>query len=132
MQQHTGQHVLSAVAETIFGWVTLSWALGEKRSSVELQIKDNQTPTQEQLWQLEHHVNQIIAEARPVSIVTESDHVDRDNFRENEKAEQVMHESEVKRVVQIQNLDSNPWYDFGYFIFLARFTQKITVLQKYS
>ncbi|KNE66998.1 hypothetical protein AMAG_11464 [Allomyces macrogynus ATCC 38327] len=28
MQQHSGQHLLSALAETVYGWRTASWALG--------------------------------------------------------------------------------------------------------
>ena len=36
MQQHTGQHLLTAVAEQRFGWCTTAFHLGERLSDIEL------------------------------------------------------------------------------------------------
>ncbi|XP_060719949.1 alanyl-tRNA editing protein Aarsd1 [Tachysurus vachellii] len=36
MQQHTGQHLITALADTMFGYKTTSWDLGRQRSSIEL------------------------------------------------------------------------------------------------
>lgn len=39
MQQHSGQHLISAVLEREFNFVTVSWWLGEEVSYVELGIQ---------------------------------------------------------------------------------------------
>ncbi|KAJ8364647.1 hypothetical protein SKAU_G00134780 [Synaphobranchus kaupii] len=36
MQQHTGQHLVTALADTMFGYKTTSWELGRQRSTIEL------------------------------------------------------------------------------------------------
>ena len=38
MQQHTGQHLLTAVAHDRFGWPTTAFHLGEEVSDVELDV----------------------------------------------------------------------------------------------
>ena len=50
MQQHTGQHLLTAVAEDLFGWGTTSFHLGEAVADIEL---DTPAVTEAQLLQLE-------------------------------------------------------------------------------
>ncbi len=40
MQQHTGQHLLTAVAADVFGWKTTAFHLGEQVSDVELHAPD--------------------------------------------------------------------------------------------
>ena len=40
MQQHTGQHLLTAVAADVFGWKTTAFHLGEQVSDVELDAPD--------------------------------------------------------------------------------------------
>lgn len=59
MQQHTGQHLITAVAESMFGCPTTSWNLGEKISSIEL---DTPKMTEEQMTMLEDAVNEKIRE----------------------------------------------------------------------
>ena len=39
MQQHTAQHLLSAVAQDRFGWKTTAFHLGERRCDVELEVE---------------------------------------------------------------------------------------------
>jgi alanyl-tRNA synthetase len=64
MQQHTGQHLLTAVAERRFGWHTTAFHLGERLSDIEL---DTPTATPEQLTELEEAVAAEIRAARPVA-----------------------------------------------------------------
>ncbi len=64
MQQHTGQHLLTAVAEQRFGWHTTAFHLGEQVSDIEL---DTPKTTPEQVGELEEAVAAEIHAARPVS-----------------------------------------------------------------
>ncbi|KAF6040492.1 AARSD1 [Bugula neritina] len=63
MQQHSAQHLISAIAETVFNFNTTSWSLGESVCKVEFN-----TPviTNEQINQLEELCNQYIREQRPM------------------------------------------------------------------
>jgi misacylated tRNA(Ala) deacylase len=66
MQQHSGQHLLSAVAHRLFGWDTKSWwlsAVGE--CALELETK---AITQEQINQIEDECNLIIRNSSPVNV----------------------------------------------------------------
>ena len=63
MQQHTGQHLLSALARDRFGLPTLAFHLGPERSDVEL----GGNPTEAQLTALEEAINAVIREARPIA-----------------------------------------------------------------
>jgi alanyl-tRNA synthetase len=64
MQQHTGQHLLTAVAEQRFGWHTTAFHLGEQVSDIEL---DAAKITPEQLAGLEEAIAAEIRAARPVT-----------------------------------------------------------------
>ncbi len=64
MQQHTGQHVLTAVAQERFGWETTAFHLGEERCDIEL-ATPNLTP--KDLVLLEEAVAEMIRAARPVT-----------------------------------------------------------------
>ena len=68
MQQHTGQHLLSAVFEDLFGAKTLSVHFGADYSTLDL---DAEMITRDQLVQTEARANAIVAEARPVSVTFE-------------------------------------------------------------
>ncbi|XP_018014786.1 alanyl-tRNA editing protein Aarsd1 [Hyalella azteca] len=65
MQQHSAQHLLSAVAERVFGARTTSWCLGPDTSSVEL-ATNSLSPAQQH--QLEDKINAIVAAALPVTV----------------------------------------------------------------
>jgi alanyl-tRNA synthetase len=65
MQQHTGQHLLSAVLLVLFGYETVSFHMGEEVSSIELAVKDL---TDAQIDEAEKLANERIREARPVTI----------------------------------------------------------------
>ncbi|MEO5618734.1 MAG: alanyl-tRNA editing protein [Candidatus Eisenbacteria bacterium] len=65
MQQHTGQHMLSAAFERELGVATLSSHLGEERSSIELALPDADWRT---LDRVEEAANRVIWENRPVRL----------------------------------------------------------------
>ncbi|XP_050767826.1 putative protein PTGES3L isoform X1 [Gymnogyps californianus] len=65
MQQHSGQHLITAVAEQMFGFKTTSWELGHQRSLIEL---DTPSMTAEQIEALERSVNEKIRERVPVMV----------------------------------------------------------------
>jgi alanyl-tRNA synthetase len=63
MQQHTAQHLLSAIAADRFGWATTSFHLGERVSDVELDVP---SPSPAELAALEEEVASEVRAARPV------------------------------------------------------------------
>lgn len=63
MQQHTGQHILTAAFVELFGFATTSFHLGTGFVSIDL---DTATITEEQLQQAEARANEIILENRPI------------------------------------------------------------------
>jgi alanyl-tRNA synthetase len=65
MQQHTGQHLLSAVFLDLFGFETLSFHMGSHVSTIELSCPEL---TQRQIDEAEEKAAQLIREARPVRI----------------------------------------------------------------
>lgn len=66
MQQHSGQHLITAVADDLYGYATTSWYLAEAVSHIEL---DTDKVTEEEMVKIEDIANQKIREATPVSIV---------------------------------------------------------------
>ena len=68
MQQHTGQHLLSAVLEELFEIRTVSFHLGTEVSTIDV---DAPSLTPEQLERAEERCAEVIAEARPVQITFE-------------------------------------------------------------
>jgi alanyl-tRNA synthetase len=63
MQQHTGQHVLSAALEHVLDAATLSSHLGEERSTLEIGLADLDWSAVEKL---EEAANRVVWENRPV------------------------------------------------------------------
>ncbi len=64
MQQHAGQHLLSALLEDTFGLKTQSFHLGKERVSIDL---DLDTATSTQLLQVEEKANALIAQGLSIS-----------------------------------------------------------------
>ncbi len=64
MQQHTGQHLLTAVAQDRLGWETTAFHLGAAVSDIELSIA---RPSLEDLARLEEAVAAMIRASRPVT-----------------------------------------------------------------
>jgi alanyl-tRNA synthetase len=65
MQQHTGQHLLSAAFERLGDYKTVSFHLGEESSTIDL---DSDRLGARQLEEAENAANQVVFENRPVSI----------------------------------------------------------------
>ncbi|MBA2291698.1 MAG: hypothetical protein H0W15_04495 [Gemmatimonadales bacterium] len=69
MQQHTAQHLLSALGEDLFGWRTASVHFGATHSTIEYETA-HALPAQ--LKQIEDRANAVVAEARPVVVNVEA------------------------------------------------------------
>src|SRR3984893_2186103 len=65
MQQHTGQHLLSAMFQERFGRPTISFHLGAEICTIDLRGPE---PTDEILEGAEHAANLIIQEDRPINV----------------------------------------------------------------
>src|SRR6201987_3290241 len=65
MQQHTGQHLLSAAFIELFGFQTASFHLGKEISTIDL---DTPAAKAEHLEKAERRVNEVIFEDKPVVI----------------------------------------------------------------
>jgi alanyl-tRNA synthetase len=65
MQQHTGQHLLSAAFIELFGFQTVSFHLGKEISTIDL---DTPAVKPEHLEKAERRVNEVIFEDKPVVI----------------------------------------------------------------
>ena len=65
MQQHTGQHLLSAVFEDLFRYKTVSVHFGPDSSTLDL---DAEMVTRDQIITVEERANAIVAEARAVNV----------------------------------------------------------------
>jgi alanyl-tRNA synthetase len=65
MQQHTGQHLLSAIFQERFGLPTVSFHLGSDISTIDLRGPE---PTEEILEGAQRAANQVIFEDRPVNV----------------------------------------------------------------
>ena len=68
MQQHTGQHLLSAVLADLWDYPTTSVHLGELTSTLDL---DTSQLTADRVVQAEMRANEVIAENRPVTVTFE-------------------------------------------------------------
>ncbi|MGC6418344.1 MAG: hypothetical protein ACON3Z_14575 [Bradymonadia bacterium] len=102
MQQHTAQHVLTAVALKYFGWQTLAFHLNAERSDI---VLDTDSVSLEQVKALETHVNRIVREAIPVSKVQmERGEIEAGTVRYRRLVEGV----ESYRVIDIDGVDTNP------------------------
>ncbi|MED3624550.1 alanyl-tRNA editing protein [Bacillus thermocopriae] len=72
MQQHAGQHILSAAFESLFAYKTVGFHLGEKIVTIDLETEQL---TKEEAKKAEQLANQIILENRPIQVkwVTEQE-----------------------------------------------------------
>jgi alanyl-tRNA synthetase len=65
MQQHSGQHLVSAVFEELFGLHTVSFHLGAESATIDLEGGSVEPPT---VVEVEHRVNQVVCENRPLTV----------------------------------------------------------------
>lgn len=102
MQQHSAQHLVTAVADNLYGYATTSWYLGDAVSHIEL---DTDRVTEEEIMKIEEVTNQKIREATPVSIVEyEASDPKLQEIRTRGLPEDVVG---AVRVVTIEGVDAN-------------------------
>ncbi|HMD50043.1 MAG TPA: alanyl-tRNA editing protein [Bryobacteraceae bacterium] len=94
MQQHTGQHLLSAVLLDLFGAATVSFHLGGESSTIDV----SRALEAEQIRAAERRANEIVFENRPVGVSYRHSSEDLGLRKATER------EGEV-RIVAIQDLD---------------------------
>jgi alanyl-tRNA synthetase len=95
MQQHSGQHLLSAVFYETFGLRTVSFHLGQESSTIDLEGGPLEPLT---VVEAETHANQIVVQNRPLGVV----------FQEAGEVEALRKASErtgTLRIVTIEGLD---------------------------
>jgi alanyl-tRNA synthetase len=95
MQQHTGQHLLSAVLEELYKIRTVSFHLGAESSTIDVEAASLTPP---QIERAEERCAEVVAEARPVQITFE----DASGTLELRKAS---NRTGTLRIVNIENLD---------------------------
>jgi alanyl-tRNA synthetase len=95
MQQHTGQHLLSAVFEELFGISTVSFHMGSAVSTIDVSAA-SLSPSQ--IERVEERCAEIVAEARPVLITFEDASADLGLRKASER-------TGTLRIVSIQGLD---------------------------
>lgn len=101
MQQHTGQHLLSAVFDS-YDLETLSWSMGDMINYIELpkKVEDNI------LEEVALKVNNLILENLPISVTTPDEHggeIDTSHIPDDYDLSKG-----VVRIVKIGSLDANP------------------------
>src|SRR4051794_9050726 len=95
MQQHSGQHLLSAVFLERFGFKTLSFHMGPEVSTIELGTNELTT---EQIATVEEGANEIVRAAIPLLV----------SFEDAESVQALRKESRrtgTLRIIEIQKLD---------------------------
>jgi len=100
MQQHTGQHLLSAIFVSLFGYQTVSFHLGREISAIDLAAP---SVSSDQLATAERRVNEIIFEDRPVSVRFGT----REEFAAAGVRKEVQREG-LLRAIEIEGVEMNP------------------------
>ncbi|RZC39055.1 alanyl-tRNA editing protein Aarsd1 [Asbolus verrucosus] len=105
MQQHSGQHLITAILDREFKFYTVSWYLGEDVSYIEL---DTPSITQEEINKTEDICNQLIREYRKVFVNVFDENTpeeELENFR-SARGLPADHKGDI-RVVTIDGIESN-------------------------
>lgn len=93
MQQHTGQHLVSAVFDDLFGCKTVSVHFGADYSTLDL---DAELITRPQLIAVEQRANAIVGQARPVTV----------SFQDAAAASDLRKESDRTGTLRIVSIDA--------------------------
>jgi alanyl-tRNA synthetase len=100
MQQHTGQHLLSAMFQERFGRPTVSFHLGSDLCTIDLRGPE---PTEEILEGAERAANQVISEDRPITVRYGT----AEQFAERGMRKEVQR-SGILRAIEIEGADLQP------------------------
>ncbi len=93
MQQHTGQHLLSAVFDSLFGLRTVSFHLGAEICTIDLEGGEVTAST---VREAERRANELVCENRPVAV----------GFEDAAEAEGLRKASEREGTLRIVSIDS--------------------------
>jgi alanyl-tRNA synthetase len=100
MQQHSGQHLLSAVFQRHFSLPTVSFHLGSAICTIDLRGRE---PTQEVLEGVAIAANQIVYEDRAVNVIYgTAEQLAKSGVRKE------VHRSGILRAIEIESLDLQP------------------------
>jgi misacylated tRNA(Ala) deacylase len=101
MQQHTGQHLLSAIMDTYPNLETVGWGMGSENemSYIELPRK----PSEEELHEIQEKCNAAIRDNLEIIVETP------DNAKIDSLPDDYDKEKGVVRVIKIGNLDNNTY-----------------------
>ena len=100
MQQHTGQHLLSAIFLSLYGYATVSFHLGREISAIDLAAP---SVSPDQLAAAELRVNELIFEDRPVTVRYGT----REEFAAAGVRKEVQREGTL-RAIEIEGVEMNP------------------------
>ena len=100
MQQHTGQHMLSAAFIEVIGAPTISFHMGDDLCTIDLERDDL---TWDEVTRVEDRVNQVIREDRPIAVLYPTP-----AEREALKLRKEPAVSENLRVIRVEGFDQSP------------------------
>jgi misacylated tRNA(Ala) deacylase len=106
MQQHTGQHLLSAIMDTYPKLETLGWGMGSAGTSNYVDLE--RMPTRDEILEIERKCNEVIRDNVPIEV----QYPEGDGVAEANQADK--HEKGVIRVIKIGDIDSNPYVPFSF------------------
>ncbi len=92
MQQHAGQHILTAAFVELFDFATVSFHLGTELATIDLNTTD---VTAEQLAAVENRTNEIILENRPI----DTKWVDKEGLAEYNLRKEVKVDEDIRLVI---------------------------------
>jgi misacylated tRNA(Ala) deacylase len=101
MQQHTGQHLLSAIMDTYDDLATLGWGMGAENEMSYVELP--RTPSQEEIQDIQEKCNKTIRNNIGITVETS------DNAKVDSLPVDYDKEKGVVRVVKIENLDANTY-----------------------
>ncbi|CAE6439727.1 unnamed protein product [Rhizoctonia solani] len=112
MQQHTGQHLLSAVMDTYPGLETLGWSMGASVIGDNIVTEDKvpnmnyvelgRKPTENEISEIQEKCTQFVMQNKPITVSTPQDAVKDWLPSDYDK------DSGIVRVVTIDGIDENP------------------------
>ncbi|MCL5268569.1 MAG: alanyl-tRNA editing protein [Bacteroidetes bacterium] len=99
MQQHTGQHILSAAFENLFNISTVSSRLGENAGTIDL----SRQPSEEEIQKAVAEANRIVREDREVAVhFADQQNIGSFNLRKPPKVEGTV------RIIDVKDFDLSP------------------------
>ncbi|KAL1518381.1 hypothetical protein ABEB36_002012 [Hypothenemus hampei] len=104
MQQHSGQHLITAVIDKEFNFSTVSWWLGEEGSYIAL---DTPKITNAQIEEVEIKVNQLIRDGKKVTVEVYNEDTPKEQLEQiRARGLPLDHKGDI-RVINIEDLERN-------------------------